>query len=163
MFPDRLVPRFKGLLVALALLNGAPAFAGPYADALGKKLVSATTPAEKLILARWMFTAMSLHPDLKDLSAVTPQQRTEANKALGKMVTRMLTETCLAEAREAVKYEGPIAISSAFQLFGQVAAREIFGNPKVAEGLSELNKVVDPAVFKKALEEAPEPARETSK
>jgi hypothetical protein len=159
---DSLTHRCKTFALAFTLLNCSIASAGPYADALGKKLVSATTSAEKIILVRWMFTAMSLHPDLKDLSSVTPQQRTEANKALGKMITRMLTENCLTEAREAVKYEGPAAISSAFQLFGQVAARELFGNSKVAEGLSELNKVIDPEIFKKALEDHPEPTSEKS-
>lgn len=143
------------VLTLLLAISSHNTFAGPYADALGKRLVASTTPAEKRILVRWMFASMSLHPDLKDFVSMTPAQRTDANKAFAKLITRMITETCATEAREAVKYEGASALESAFSLFGQVAARELFANPKVAEGLGELEKLVDSKALQKALTEEP--------
>ena len=53
-------------VLALFLFATAPsALAGPYADALGKCLVGATTAAEKTTLVRWMFSIMSLHQMFK--------------------------------------------------------------------------------------------------
>ncbi len=151
--------RMRGCALLLgAVLASSPLAAGPYADALGKSLVAATTPAEKLALVRWMFVAMSLHPGVKDLAAISPQQRMEANQAVGRMFTRLLTESCAVEAREAVKYEGMSAISSSFQLLGQVAAREIFGNAEVTAGLADLDKYIDTEKIKKVLGE-PAPAK----
>ena len=144
----------RPLLLGLALASTS-LFAGPYSDALGKALVASSTPAEKLALVRWMFTSMSLHPGVKDLVSITPAQRTEANKAVAQMFTRLLTESCVVEAREAVKYEGPAAISGSFQLFGQVAAREIFSNAEVTAGLGDLDKYIDSKKIMKALEEQP--------
>lgn len=154
---SRLAPvrRLVHPVLLLLVFAASQAFAGPYADALGKRLVASTTPAEKVALVRWMFIAMSLHPDLKSLTSVTPEQRTEANRAVARLFERLLTESCATEAREAVKYEGPEALSSSFQLLGQVAAREIFGNPQVAAGLAELDRFIDRAKLMKALELQP--------
>lgn len=133
------------------------AFAGPYADTLGKKMVSSMTPTDKTVLIRWLFMAISTHPDVKGLTTITPEQRKEANKAFAELATRLLTVDCLTEAREAVRYEGPSSLGSAFQLLGQVAGREIFSNPNVTEGLSDLSKSVDVKAIEKALAD-PQPS-----
>jgi hypothetical protein len=145
-------------LVLLLLSAANLASAGPYADALGKKLVSSTSQEEKGICVRWMFTAMALHPDLKEMSSITPAQRDDANRAFANLVTKMLTDTCRIEAKEALKYEGPVAMQSAFQLFGQIAARELFSNPEVLKGLAELEKYSDSKAIQAALTDEPAPA-----
>ncbi|ACB76883.1 hypothetical protein [Opitutus terrae] len=145
--------RFLLALLLLFSLTASSAFAGPYSDALGKKLVSSTTSEEKALFVRWMFVAMALHPDLKDMSSITPAQREEVNRAVAKLIMRMLTETCAVEAKEAVKYEGASAIESAFNLFGQIAARELFTNPEVGAGMAELQKYFDSKAVEEALSE----------
>ena len=149
------IPTLIRIATILFLLSPIHVLAGPYADALGKKLVSATTPADKAVLVRWMFVSMSLHPDLKDMASVTPKQREEANRAIGRLIMRMLTETCAVEAREAVKYEGASAIEGAFNIFGQVAGRELFTNPEVAKSLAALNEYIDAKKIQQALVDAP--------
>jgi len=147
------------LLSCLALFPAQKLLAGPYSDALAKRLVESTTPAEKRILVRWMFAAMSLHPDLSDVVSMSSEQRTEANKAFAELITRMMTQTCATEAKAAMKYEGPSSLEYAFNVFGQVAARELFANPKVAAGMGELQKMVDgPAIQKALLDEPAAPA-----
>lgn len=150
------IPTVIRIATIVLLLLPLHTFAGPYADALGKKLVSSTTSADKAVLVRWMFVSMALHPDLKDMASVTPKQREEANRAIGKLIMRMLTETCAVEAREAVKYEGASAIEGAFNIFGQVAGRELFTNPEVAKNLSGLNEYIDAKKLQQALLETPE-------
>ena len=139
------------LLVFLSLLVSTSGFAGPYGDALGKCLVSSTSPAEKTTLIRWMFATLSLHPDVQSMSAVSLQQRTSVNKDTARLFEKLLTVSCARETKEAVKYEGATTIESAFSLLGQVAMRELFANPRVAAGLEEWSKGVDQDKLKKVL------------
>jgi hypothetical protein len=132
------------------------ALAEPYADALGKCMVGATTTAEKTTLVRWIFAMMALHPDVQTSSAVTSEQRTALAKQTGQLVQRLLTESCAKEARDAIRYEGSSTLQSSFSLLGQVAARELFINPKVAEGLAEFSQYIDGKKLKE-LTERPQP------
>jgi len=154
-FPDSSPMKQKLYVILIAFLaTASAAFAGPYSDTLGKKLVSSTTSQEKALFVRWMFVAMALHPDLKDMSSITPAQREEANRAVANLMTKMLTQTCAVEAKEAVKYEGASAIEGAFNLFGQIAARELFTNKEVSGGLAELQKYFDSKAIEQALSDA---------
>jgi hypothetical protein len=145
-------------VVVLLVLAVAPrAWAGPYGDSLGKCLVSSTTAAEKTTLVRWMFAMMALHPDVEKSSVVTPDKRAELSKEMAQLFERLVTQTCLKETREAVKYEGASTIETSFSLLGQVAARELFAHPKVVEGMSEFSKYLD----EKKLETVTQPAGTT--
>jgi hypothetical protein len=151
--------RFERIIcfIALFLSISTKASAGPYSDTLGKALVSATTPADRVILVRWLFTSLSLHPGVQDLIQITPKQKTEANQAVAKLIERLLTVSCRKETIEAVKYEGTSAIESSFNLLGQIAGREAFGDPHVTAGLAELKSLLDVEKFKKALDTATNP------
>jgi hypothetical protein len=138
------ITRLPALIFVLLIFSTvSPAFAGPYADALGKCMVGATTGEEKTTLVRWMFAMMALHPDVQSSSAVTPEQRGALAKQTAQLFQRLLTESCLKEAREAIKFEGASTIESSFSLLGQVAARELFTDPKVIEGMAEFSKYID--------------------
>lgn len=133
------------VVVALVLLLGhtREASAGPYGDTLGKCLVSSTTAKQKETLVRWMFAMMALHPAVERSSAVTPAERTLLSKETAQLFQQLLTESCRAQATEAIKYEGPGTMEASFSLLGQVAARELFAHPRVDEGLSEFAKFLD--------------------
>jgi hypothetical protein len=144
-----LAGRIVFLVSILAFAAGA--VAGPYGDSLGKCLVKSTTVAEKTTLVQWVFATISLHPGVQALAAVTPERRTQLNKDTAHMFERLLTEACRTETLEAVKYEGRGTIEMAFGLLGQVAMRELFADPKVAAGLAEFGKSVDPEKLKAVL------------
>ena len=127
----------------LSLCATAPSWSGPYNDSLGKCLVESTTPADKTLLVRWMFAMMALHPDVQAGSSLTPEQRSAISKDAALLFQRLVTETCVKETRAAIKYEGAGTLETSFSLLGQVAARELFTHPKVAEGLAELGKHMD--------------------
>lgn len=132
-------------VTALALTSFLPAatVAGPYADELGKCLVESTSQRDRVDLVRWMFSAAALHPAVKPISAVTAEQLNEASKVTATLFMRLLTETCRAETKDALQYEGTSTIETAFSVLGQVAGREMFSSPEVAEGLALLEKYVD--------------------
>ncbi len=142
------------LAVAVAAFPAA-AQAGPYSDTLGKCLVENTTAADKQALVRWMFATASLHPAVKPLAPVTADTRDRANREVAQLFERLLSDRCNAQTRQAVRYEGELALQTGFQILGQVAGRELFADPAVAAGMAELDRHIDTDKLNRAL--APNP------
>src|SRR3954465_8904754 len=118
--------RAKPATLAFLLLLSIPAVlhAGPYSDDMGRCLVSATSAKDKTDLVRWIFANAALHPDVGNISAVTPKEREAINRMAGGLVERLLTDTCRKQTQEALRYEGQIALQLSFQVLGQVAMQE---------------------------------------
>ena len=132
-------------------VSATDASAGPYADDMAKCLVRSTTPSEKNALVKWIFAAAALHPEVKGISAVTEAQREELSKSTGKLVERLLGESCRAETQDALKYEGPQVFQSAFTVLGQVASVGLFTDPSVSGYMSDFLKYVDKAKVESTL------------
>lgn len=131
------------VLAVAGALGSVPATAGPYSDDLSKCLVRSTGDAEKRTLVKWIFAAVALHPEVADISSVTPAQRAEMTRNTAKIFEKLLADSCRTEVQQAVQYEGPQTIGSSFQVLGQVAARELFSNPNVAANMADLGKYID--------------------
>lgn len=144
------------LAVAVVLPAARSWAAGPFTDALSRCLVKNTTDEDKTMLVRWMFAAASTHPGVKDLACVSDEQREVLNKEFAGLIQKLLTETCLDEAREAVQYEGDAAVRASFEVFGRVAGQQLFSAPEVVEGLSGMDQYLDEEAFAK-LKETPQP------
>jgi hypothetical protein len=122
--------------LVLALEARVARAAGPYTDDLSKCLVRSTSAADKSVLVQWIFATMALHPDVKWLTSASGAQRADLNKKAGALFQRLLTGSCLSEARQALQFEGQSALEASFSVLGQVAARELFTNPEVAAGMA---------------------------
>jgi hypothetical protein len=131
------------LAVLITFAFVAPAQAGPYGDDLSKCLIKSTTPEDKNLLVEWIFFAIALNPTVAPMTNIPQAKRDEINKGTAKMFERLLTDTCLTETQEAVKYEGQGAVSEAFKLLGQVASQEMFSSPAVAAGTAAFTKYLD--------------------
>ncbi len=129
-----------------------PAHAGLYADDLSRCLVEKTTAEDKNALVRWVVATTALHPAVQPIANVSAESRARANRDTAHIFERLLTRSCLEQTRQAVKYEGAAAIQTGFQTLGQVAMAELFADPKVAEGLGELDKHLDVVKLREALE-----------
>src|SRR5476649_707011 len=130
------------------LLFSAAACAGPYTDDLSKCLVAATTPDDRIALARWIFIAFSAHPSVAPISAVKPADVDSANAEIGDLFMKLLTNTCRERTKDALKYEGGAAIQLSFQTLGQVAGMELASNPLVQARMSGFSKHIDEAKLK---------------
>jgi hypothetical protein len=86
------------------------------------------------------------------MATVSDSQRAELTKKIAHLIEGVLARSCHSETRQAVKYEGESTIEASFDVFGQVAAGELFANPRVASGLAELGKYVAEKRMRKALE-----------
>ncbi|MBW8329923.1 MAG: hypothetical protein K0M48_12450 [Thiobacillus sp.] len=126
--------------------------AGLYADDLSRCLVDKTTAADKNALVRWVLTTMTLHPAVRSIAQVSDAERARANRETARLFERLLTESCIEQTRQAAKYEGAAALQTGFQTLGQVAMAELFSDPNVAQGLGELNKLIDAKKLQQALE-----------
>lgn len=136
--------RTRALGLAAAMLLVAPsANAGPYTDDLSQCLVSSTTEQDKVALVEWIFFSLSLNPKISPYASISLEQRDTADRNIAQLFERLLTETCVDPAKEAVRYEGVAAISQSFQLLGQVAAKEIFKHPAVSAGTEKFTQYID--------------------
>ena len=153
-------------LLALGLCAG-PAHAGIYGDDLGKCLVESSSEQDKQQLVEWIFFAIALNPDIAPYATITPEQRTAANKGMARLFEKLVGETCAKQASAALKYEGPSAFGSSFELLGQVAGRELFASPEGAAGTAAFAEQLDiPALQAKLglkTEPKPEPEPEPAK
>lgn len=139
---------------ASLLLVGSPALAGPYSDDLAKCLVASTSSDDRVALVRWMFTSFAAHPDVAPLSAATTAQVDAIDTQVGAIFTRLLTQSCREQTQAALRYEGSAAIETAFQVLGQVAAKELGTNPAVQKRLAALGEKIDQRAIE-ALVQAP--------
>ena len=154
----RLVKSSAALILGSALL-ASNAIAGPATDALAACLADSTTGKDRKDMARWVFTVMASHPDMKTLSVVKPSDREEMDKKLAALFTKLMTETCPVQARAAMEKEGAAAFQGAFSVFGQLAMQELMSNPAVNASITEFTKYLDKAkidaVFSKGSAAAP--------
>ena len=133
----------KMLAAAVVLVATSNAHAGPYANELAKCLIDSTSVSDRTALVKWMFSAASLHPAVKSISSVSNEQLDEANKNTANLFIKLLTESCEAETKKALKYEGEVTIQTSFEVLGQVAGRELFSSPEVTKAMSGLDKHLD--------------------
>jgi hypothetical protein len=138
-------------IAALMFLNLSTAYAGSYSDDLGKCLIDSTSTKDRNKLIVWMFSAASQHPVVKDLLTVSDARLESANKDFAELTMKLLTVDCKSETQKAVRYEGTKSIESSFNVFGQVAGRDLFSSPYVAEAMAGYSKYLDSARLEEIL------------
>jgi hypothetical protein len=129
--------------IALALLSANTSSAGIYSDSLARCLVSHTSNEDKTLLVRWIFAIMALHPAVSDTITVNDSEREKLNRGAGMLFERLVTDDCRKETKEALMYEGPVAMQTSFQVLGQVATRGLMTDPAVTAGLTAFQKYLD--------------------
>jgi hypothetical protein len=139
------------LIPAMAALLALPAAAGPYTDALGACLADNTSGRDRKDLAKWVFVAVSAHPDMQGLSATTEKTREDIYRNVGLLVTRLLTESCAEQTRTATTLEGSEALKSAFGSLGQLAMQELTTNQDVRTSIAGFEKYIDRKKLESAL------------
>lgn len=120
-----------------------PAYAGSYADALGQCLVHATTPADRQTAVRWAFATMALDPEVAPLASITPAQRASINQRAGALVTDLLSQACSQPVQQALMFEGPAAVQTAFETWARWAIVGVASGPQVMRGAGALLQYID--------------------
>lgn len=144
-------PLLPALLLSLFAALPLPALAGPKADALAACLGDNTTGKDRKDLARWIFVAMSAHPDIQDLAKPSEAIRNGADQTMGQLVTTLLAERCTLQTREVMQQEGSAGMFNAFRVLGELAMKELMSNPEVAQSLGGYERYLDQPKLKTAL------------
>lgn len=139
------------LSVALALGLAAPAGAGPYGDLLGRCMVSNTSPEDQLVLVRWIVLAFSSHPAVSDAVTLDPSAVAPIQSAMADYTQRLFLTDCLAESRDAARYEGQAALAQAFGFVSSIAGGQVTTSPEVAGVLQGYIALIDQARMEREL------------
>lgn len=140
---------FKTTLIIIATcVISINAYAGVYANELSKCLVESTSVREKTVLAQWVFSVLSHHPNIKQISSVSKTQSEQINRKTANLFTRLLTESCSSETRKTLKFEGLLALEKSFELLGETAMQELFSDPRVEKESSSFTKYFNESKFK---------------
>ena len=145
----------KRLIIAVIIILNlySIALAGPFTDEMSRCIVKKTTESDKTLFIKWIFAAMSSHPDVASMANISSQQKEELNKKAAEMIIELLTNRCKEECKQAVKYEGGDSFKASFELLGQVAMQGLMTHQQVVEYLSGLEKYFDEDKLKKAFKE----------
>lgn len=130
-------------LVLSAGLFSPAAFADTTIDAVSTCLTDSTNGKDRKDLVKWIFVAVSHHPQLSEMSSVTPADEEDVKQRLGQLFTRLIAQDCPSEISAMVKVHGAASLSKPFEVLGAVAMRELMSDPKVAAGLADLDRYVD--------------------
>ena len=145
---------FPALLAALICASNS-ATAGPFADDMAKCLVNSASPADRTVLVKWIFSLITLHPDLTAMSTLTAKSRDDISKDAGALFQRLILESCRLQVQQSLQNEGPQTIAYAFQILGQAATAGLMTDPHVSAGVKDLAKYVDAEKLQAALTASP--------
>jgi hypothetical protein len=142
-------PLFSAIALSAAVMPSI-SLAGPTTDALASCVADNTTGKDRKDLAKWVFVAMSAHPEIKPLSKASDAVKESLDKNLANLATKLITESCRAEAQQAFSTEGQKSFEFAFHALGQLAMQELTTNPAVSASFSNYVKYLDRAKFEAA-------------
>ena len=126
------------VLTFLFNISNQPTFAGPFADDLAKCLVTSTNNRDKNTLLKWMFKIYSDHPEVSYMVDLSDREKKVIDKEMADLFTRLLSEDCFDESKNAAKYEGNIVFNNAFRILGQTAAKGFMGDPNVKRSIKKV-------------------------
>ena len=134
----------RAVLLAAAVLGTTQVTqASPAVDRLSECLVKSTTASDKTTVLQWTFVALSNHPDLKQFSHVTAEQKTALDKNVAQVLQRILVDQCSTQTKAVIQADGVQAVGESFQQLGQITGEEILKTPEVKHQLNGLLRYVD--------------------
>jgi hypothetical protein len=144
--------RLTILMLALSLTIGAPAAAQTASDELTNCLTKHTNATDRQAMTRWVFVTMSSHPDLQPYTSTQATQ--EAQQIQGQMaqiLTRLITESCAKETKQALRQGGPASIQKALTTVARQALTDLIAHPNVSAQLGGTVKQIDPGKWARLL------------
>lgn len=140
----------KIFLLFLALTFTTSALANSASEKLGTCMVDTLNGKERKSLAKWIFLAMSTHPEINIYSKATAKDIESSDEYVGKLITRILTVACPEELTLANKSD-PLAIQKAFETVGRVAMQELMSNQETMKALNNYTQYADQEKIKALL------------
>jgi hypothetical protein len=114
-------------------------------DELGQCLVMNSTGANRIALIRWVAFAISVHPAIRDVIAVTPSEIEKSDKEVAALFTELLVVKCPTEAKAVLSNGGDssTAMRVAFEQLGKIAGQEVFSAPELQTRMTGFTKYIN--------------------
>jgi hypothetical protein len=141
-------------LAIFALATPAMAQSDPASDALGQCLVSSSTGRDRLTLVEWIFSAIASHPDVKQFTNVTDDQRAQLSQQAADTFVRLLTVDCHPQSLAVLRGQDAMGMRAAFEQLGRIAMADLMSDPSVQQQLAELGKKVNTPAMQALAKEA---------
>lgn len=120
-------------------------------ETLSECLSNQTTGQDRKALVKWMFIALSNHPELKSMTQITTKERETINQNMAQLITELLTKRCTTQARAIIATQGAQGLEASFKSLGEIAMRELTFNPEFITGIAEYGRYVDEEKMKQSL------------
>ncbi len=121
-------------------------------QSLSQCLGDNTSGRERKELARWIFLGISAHPENRQFASQAARDATDVtDKAVAATFTRLLTQSCVTQARAATKEGGAAAIQAGFETLGRLAMQELMSDKEVSSRMSAFEKHFDRKKLNSAL------------
>ena len=114
-----------------------PAKANSSVENLSTCLANSTTGKDRKDAVKWIFVAISTHPEIEKLVNITSETRDKYHKLYADLVTRLLTVDCKNEARAAMEKNGTRSLEKSFESLGVVAMQELMNHHEVKASMSK--------------------------
>ena len=124
-------------------------FADNYTNKFANCLTQNTTERDKIILVRWMFSAVAQHSALETEFQISEEKISSYEIAVADYIQYVLGTICYEESKNVLNYEGEEAFLKAFEFLGEVAMMSMIEDPNVSKALENYVKYLDPSFLKK--------------
>jgi len=124
-------------------------FGGEYLNRFANCLMQNTTERDKVVLVRWMFSAVAQHSALESEFNISAEKSTNHEIAVADYMQYILGSICLEEAKNVLNYEGEDAFVKSFEYLGEVAMMSLIDDPNVNRALENWIIHLDPNFIKK--------------
>ena len=124
-------------------------FSGEYLNRFANCLMQNTTERDKIVLVRWMFSAVAQHSALESEFNISAEKSTNHEIAVADYMQYILGSICLEEAKNVLNYEGEDAFTKSFEYLGELAMMSLVDDPNVNRALENWIIHLDPNFFKK--------------
>ncbi len=124
-------------------------FRGESLNTFANCLMQNTTERDKIVLVRWMFSAVAQHSALESEFNISAEKSTNHEIAVADYMQYILGSICLEEAKNVLSYEGEEAFTKSFEYLGELAMMSLIDDPNVNNALENWIIHLDPNFFKK--------------
>lgn len=130
-------------VLSAACLMAPQARAGAAGEALSQCLTDSTTPDDRRALVRWIFSAIAVHPDLKEFTTIDAAKREQIESESVAVFERLIIKDCTAQTRSALMQEGTEGFQAAFKTLGELAMGGVVEDTQVQASMAQLGERID--------------------
>jgi hypothetical protein len=88
---------------------------------------------------------MAAHPEMRELANPSQEAKESASRLTGQLLTRLLTDNCIAQVKSVSKDDMNKAFVASFEFLGRLAMQELMTNKDVSASISGIDRYVDKA------------------